>query len=164
MWDWEKWFDHITDIDYKGYKINLTEYGESRKHTCKKGKKKGKREFIRKDFWFLTDMPVTRKNIADLVERGMMRWKIENEGFNVQKKHGYGLEHLYSGNYQAVKNHYYLIQIGHMISQIMEAWEKLWGKARQSREQKHRRLLESWKGERLKECMTDEKVQIRFEW
>ena len=51
-----------------------------------------------------------------------------------------------------------------MISQIMEAWEKLWGKARQSREQKHRRLLESWKEERLKEYMTDEKVQIRFEW
>ena len=51
-----------------------------------------------------------------------------------------------------------------MIAQIMEAWEKLWEKVHISREQKHRRLLESWKKERLKECMTDKKVQIRFEW
>ena len=51
-----------------------------------------------------------------------------------------------------------------MISQIIEAWEKLWEKVRQSREQKHRRLLEAWKQERLKECMTEEKFQIRFGW
>ena len=63
----------------------------------------------------MTDLPVTRKNVADLTERGRMRWRIENEGFNAQKKHGYYLEHLYSRNYQALKNHYYLIQIGHMI-------------------------------------------------
>ena len=109
-------------------------------------------------------MPVTRKNIADLVERGMMRWKIENEGFNVQKKHGYGLEHLYSKNYQAVKNHYYLIQIGHMIGQFMEAWEGIWKKVNQSLEQKHKRLLESMKETSLKEYKEElgRKIQIRF--
>lgn len=51
-----------------------------------------------------------------------------------------------------------------MISQIVEAWEKLWKKVKQSREQKHWRLLEAWKQERLKECMTEERIQNRFEW
>lgn len=83
--------------------------------------------------------------------------------FGAVKPSGYS-SLTFSHNYQAWKNHYYLIQIGHMISQIIEAWGQLWEKVRQSREQKHRRLLEAWKQERLKECMTEEKFQIRFEW
>ncbi len=79
------------------------EYGEYQEQICKKGKKKGSEEIIQKEFWFVTDLPVTRKNVADLTERGRMRWRIENEGFNAQKKHGYYLEHLYSRNYQALK-------------------------------------------------------------
>lgn len=96
-------------------------------------------------FYFLTVLPVTKKSVKELAAAGRRRWAIENKGFNTQKKHGYNLEHRYSHNYQAWKNHYYLIRIGHMISQIMEAWEKLWKKVKQSREQKHRRLLEAWK-------------------
>lgn len=93
-----------------------------------------------------------------------MRWKIENEGFNAQKKYGYSLGHLYSKNYQALKNHYYLLQIGHMISQCMEAWERGWKKVKQSLEQQHRKLLESIKETPLEECKeeTERKIQIRF--
>ena len=160
----KNWYDYVTDVDYKGYKLNLAEYGESREHICKKGKKKGEIQTKRKEFWFLTDFPVTRKNVTDLIERGRMRWKIENEGFNAQKKQGYSLEHLYSKNYQALKNHYYLLQIGHMISQCMEMWEKIWKKVKQSLEQKHRRLLESMKETPLEEYKEDmgRKIQIRF--
>lgn len=144
------WYDYATGIAYEGHAVNFIENGESGE---------GKHPF-----YFLTDLPVTKRTVKELAEAGRRRWAIENEGFNTQKNHGYNVGHRFSHNYQAWKNHYYLIQIGHMISQIMEAWEKLWGKVRQSREQKHRRLLESWKEERLKEYMTDEKVQIRFEW
>ena len=144
------WHDYVTGIAYEGHAVNFIENGES-----------GEGKY---QFYFLTDLPVTKRTVKELAEAGRRRWAIENEGFNTQKNHGYNAGHRFSHNYQAWKNHYYLIQIGHMISQIMEAWEKLWGKARQSREQKHRRLLESWKEERLKEYMTDEKVQIRFEW
>lgn len=84
-------------------------------------------------------------------EAGRLRWKIENEGFNTQKNYGYCLEHMYSRLYQGMKNHYYLIQIGHMIAQVMDSWESLWKKVKQSREQKHRRILESWKQDKLKE-------------
>ena len=93
-----------------------------------------------------------------------MRWKIENEGFNTQKNQGYYLEHLFSKDYQGIKNHYYLIQIGHMISQILEAWEKLWEGIRLSIGQKHQKLLESFKIVRLKEYRGIEKnIQIRLQ-
>jgi len=54
------------------------------------------------------------------VEDGRRRWQIENEGFNEQKNHGLGLNHMFSENYTAMKNHYFLIQIGHMIAQLLE--------------------------------------------
>lgn len=160
----KNWYDYITDIDYKGNKVNLAEYGESRERVYKKGKKKGEIQTSWKEFWFLTDLPVTRKNITDLIERGRMRWKIENEGFNAQKKHGYGLGHLYGKDYQGLKNHYYLLQVRHMISQCMEAWEKIWKKVKQSLGQKHRRLLECMKETPLEEHKDgmERKIQIRF--
>ena len=111
----------------------------------------------------LADLPLSVKNVADVVKRGRMRWKIENEGFNTQKNGGYELEHLFSRNYQALKNHYYLIQIGHMISQIMEAWENIWKKVKQSRRQKHQRILEDFKRIRLREILTEERIQIRLQ-
>ena len=50
--------------------MNVAEYGEYQEQICKKGKKKGKAEIMRKEFWFVTDLPVTRKNVADLTEKG----------------------------------------------------------------------------------------------
>ncbi len=117
-------------------------------------------------FYFLTDLPISKKNIKELTEQGRRRWAIENHGFNTQKRQGYNLEHMYSKDYNGMKNHYYLIQIGHMIAQIMEAWKKVWEKIKQSREQKHKRILESIKRDRLKEvCRQPQKtrIQIRFE-
>ena len=141
------WYDHINGIDYNGYLINLLEYGES----------EGKR------FCFLTNLPITLKNRAQLLIDGRRRWAIENQGFNTQKNHGVYLEHLFSQNGQAMKNHYLLIQIGHMISQFMDAWSKLWEGISISREQKHRRLLESWKHSRIQDFSWDHApFQIRF--
>lgn len=120
---------------------------------------------MEKEFQFLTNLPVSQKNVETIVKQGRMRWKIENEGFNTQKRKGYHLEHQYSKDYQVQKCHYYLIQIGHMISQILEAWGKLWEKMGQSREQKHRRrILESFKNVRIKESSgeMEGKMQIRF--
>jgi hypothetical protein len=42
---------------------------------------------------FVTDLPVTRENVAELAACGRARWKIENESFNVLKTRGYHLEH-----------------------------------------------------------------------
>src|SRR5271163_1651488 len=42
---------------------------------------------------WVTSLPVSRDNVADIVACGRARWKIENESFNVLKNHGYELEH-----------------------------------------------------------------------
>jgi len=139
------------------------EYGEEVKKIIKRGMQKIEQE-EKKHFWFLTSLPVSQKNVSDLVARGRMRWKIENEGFNMQKRNGYYLEHLFSKKYQGIKNHYYLIQIGHMIVQFLDAWERIWKKVKQSLEQKHKRMLESMKKLLLEEYKEeiDQKIQIRF--
>ena len=142
-------YDYVTGIDYRGEGINVVEYEELEEE---------------KKFLFVTDLSITERNIKETVERGRWRWKIENEGFNTQKRQGYCLEHRYSHDYQGMKNHYYLIQIGHMIAQIIEAWEKLWKKVRQGRKQKHRLLLDAWKNRQIKEEVSGmkEKIQVRF--
>lgn len=158
------WHDYVNGIDHNGCKINLVEYGEEKRRMIRRGKKEEVME-EKSSFWFLTDLPVGKKNVQELAYRGRMRWKIENEGFNTQKKGGYYLEHLFSKDYRGIKNHYYLIQIGHMISQILECWERLWKGTRVSIEQKHKRMLESFQGVRLKEHReeVEKKMQIRLQ-
>jgi hypothetical protein len=51
---------------------------------------KGKRTYHNS---FVTDLPVSAGNVADLTACGRARWKIENETFNVLKCGGYNLEH-----------------------------------------------------------------------
>ena len=141
--------DYVTGIDYRRESINVIEY---------------EREEEKKKFLYVTDLSITGRNVKETVERGRWRWKIENEGFNTQKKQGYYLEHRFSHDYQGMKNHYYVIQIGHMIAQIIEACERLWKKVKQSRTQKHRLLLNAWKNRRIKENESEleKKIQVRF--
>jgi hypothetical protein len=51
---------------------------------------------------------------------GRLRWKIENEGFNVQKNGGYALEHIYSHHPIAAKVFYLLLQLAHTLAQLIE--------------------------------------------
>ena len=94
-------YGYVLKIPYRAHELNMAEFAQSD---------------MPYPFVFITDLPITRRNCAQLVEDGKRRWKIENEGFNVQKNHGFGISHLFSKNYTAIKNHYYLIQIGHMSS------------------------------------------------
>src|SRR5258708_14825042 len=45
---------------------------------------------------FITDLPVDRDTVVELVACGRARWKIENESFNTLKTKGYNLEHNFS--------------------------------------------------------------------
>lgn len=42
---------------------------------------------------WVTSLPVSKRNVAEIAACGRARWKIENESFNVMKNHGYELEH-----------------------------------------------------------------------
>ena len=71
-------------------------------------------------FNYITDLKVTNNNIEEIVIMGRRRWKIENEGFNVQKNGTFCISHLCSRNDNALKIHYLFIQIAHIIRQLLE--------------------------------------------
>ncbi len=60
------------------------------------------------------------ENVKPLSGGGRLRWTIENEGHNVQKNGGYGLEHQYSRDENSMKVWNVLLDIAHIISQLME--------------------------------------------
>lgn len=69
---------------------------------------------------WLTNIRPRPENIQKLVNKGgRQRWKIENQGFNEQKRHDFELEHLYGEAPNAWKNYYQLLQIAHMITQLI---------------------------------------------
>jgi hypothetical protein len=71
-------------------------------------------------FRWATSLRVDRSNVEELSEKGgRQRSKIENEGFNAQKNGGYGLEHAYAQDWNAARNFYFLMQIAHLISQLL---------------------------------------------
>jgi hypothetical protein len=62
-----------------------------------------------------------RQIVTETADSGRLRWKIENEGFNSQKNQGYALEHKHSRkSFIAMRNYYQLLQIAHMINQLVE--------------------------------------------
>ena len=70
---------------------------------------------------WLTNFILTKTNVDTLANQGgRLRWKIENEGFNVQKNDGFNLEHPYSQDGNARKVFYFLLQIAYMIFLLME--------------------------------------------
>ena len=75
----------------------------------------------RTTFAWLTDWRVTPENVTALAEQGgRNRWTIENEGFNAQKNGGYELEHVYGVAEDRLKSFYFLLQIAHLILQLVE--------------------------------------------
>ena len=62
----------------------------------------------------------SNKNIENTINVGRKRWKIENEGFNMQKNGTFDIGHLNSKNATAIKVHYLIIQIAHTIRQMLE--------------------------------------------
>lgn len=72
-------------------------------------------------FVHISNIKITKENLWEISFYGRLRWKIENEGFNTQKNGGYNLQHKYSEkNFNAMQNYYQLLQIGHMINQLVE--------------------------------------------
>ena len=98
-------------------------------------------------FAWLTHFTVSDQNVVALANRGgRCRWKIENQGFNIQKNGGFNLEHAYSYSNRQIKNYYLLLQIAHLIIQLIECGNLLARPARQlfgSLKNLARRLLES---------------------
>jgi len=67
---------------------------------------------------FITNLTLSESRIEDLESLGQQRWKIENQGFDMQKHHGYALEHIWCKNSNAMKVVYLFIQIAHLFNQL----------------------------------------------
>ena len=68
------------------------------------------------------DLKVDAHTVADIATKGgRHHWHIENQGFNRQKNSGFNLEHVFSIDPENLKAYYiYLLQIAHMILQLVE--------------------------------------------
>lgn len=76
-----------------------------------------KKEYTR--FVYLTDIRPSEETIATYINSGgRQRAKIE-DSFNIQKNCGLNLEHNYGAQGNAYKNSYYLLQIAHILLQLI---------------------------------------------
>jgi hypothetical protein len=81
---------------------------------------------------WLTNKRLCAANVASVAsEAGRVRFKIENQGFNIQKNSGLNLEHAYSLGPDTLKCYYYLLQIAHLFLQMLEMGSLLQQLARQ---------------------------------
>jgi hypothetical protein len=111
-----RWVNQIdyTDTQGRAHLLNVLELSETKPQAD--GPPESKR------FVWVTDFNLKETNARELAQNaGRIRWKIENEGFNAQKHGGFALEHAYSQNDQAAKVFYYLLQIAHLLFQLIVA-------------------------------------------
>lgn len=128
-------------------------------------------------FAWLTDFPLGPTTVAAVATKGgRARSRIENEGFNVQKNSLFDLEHPYSMNLEKQKAYYLLLQIAHIILQLLEKGSLLRRLVRQASKSAvdlfgslkniARRLLEAFRYTRLPDEAFDPvaaaALQIRF--
>lgn len=123
---------------------------------------------------WMTDFPLERNTVVAVATKGgRARSRIENEGFNVQKNSDFNLEHPYSMDLEKLKAYYYLLQIAHLILQLLEKGSllrKVAGKSAVglfgSLKNIARRLLEAFRYTLLPEDAFDpvaaSAIQIRF--
>ena len=114
-------------------------------------------------FVFMTNIDVRKNNIIKIAKGGRLRWKIENEGFNVQKNRGFNLKHPYSQNERAMKNFYLILQIAYIISQLIEKGSLLKHKAQKvfgSATTLFEQMLEDLRTKSI--CFSDKPIQIRL--
>ena len=143
------------DIDYKGKKINVIRQITKDKETGKYSK-----------WMWITNREITRNNLYKIIYCAKLRDYIENQGFREQKiTSGIGLEHVYSKDIKAIKVIYTIIQITHLILQIIEhsnicgEFNKKYGSVKVFRRKFYAHLTETYINIELIQI----KIQIRFD-
>ena len=161
-------FRWVTDIGYidsdkREHLLSVLECLETRKDA--RGQEKTTK------FQWVTNLRLTQNRVVEIANNGgRIRWKIENEGFNVQKRGGYGLEHAYSDDPTATKIFYFLLQIAHLLHQLMEKGSllrKTFPKKCGSGKNLAFRLLEAWRNvyysKKDLDTLLQRRCQIRFD-
>ena len=160
-----RWMNDISYVDSERREHVLSVIECMERCTDSKGARKTTR------FKWITNLRVKTNNILTLTNQGgRLRWKIENEGFNVQKNGGYALEHAYTTDPTAAKVFYYLLQVAHTLAQLMEKgslFRAAFPAGVGSAKNIAFRLLEAWRNLRLPseqlQQILSTRVQIRLD-
>ncbi len=72
-----------------------------------------------REFAHLIGRPIDSNNAINVAAAARLRWRCENEGFNVLKNGGFALEHAYSRNPNASKTYFLLMLIAHIFQQLL---------------------------------------------
>jgi hypothetical protein len=156
-----RWADDIayTDSEKKEHTLSVIECLETKPD--KEGQKKTTK------FKWVTNCRVSCKNVTTLSnDGGRMRWKIENEGFNVQKTGGYELEHAYTNDPTSAKVFYLLLQIAHLLAQLLykaTVLKKDFLEGLGSAKNLAFRLLEAWRNVHMDQADITALLQKRFQ-
>lgn len=109
----------INNTDFNNYTHNWIQLNETMTSNNKKNDKHQK-------FVHLTNIEITQDNAHLISQTGRLRWKIENQGFDQQKNHGYNISHQYCRkSYTGLKNFYQCCQIAHLINQLLQLSKKM---------------------------------------
>jgi hypothetical protein len=104
---------HYVDSQDRTHRLGVIECQESRSDT--------RGQTTQLHYKWVTNFSLTTHNVDRLANQGgRLRWKIENEGFNVQKNSALHLEHPYSQDPTARKVFYLLLQLACLIFQLMQ--------------------------------------------
>jgi len=160
-----RWADDIAyaDSEKKQHTVSVIECLETKPD--KEGQKKTTK------FKWVTNCRVSCKKVTTLSnDGGRIRWKIENEGFNVQKTGGYELEHAYTNDPNSAKVFYLLLQMAHLLAQLLYKATLLkrdFLDGLGSAKNLAFRLLEAWRNVRINQAditaLLQKRFQIRFD-
>ena len=161
-----RWINDIsyTDSQKKNHEVAVLECVESQPNPKQPEQTKTTR------FRWITNFTLKENQVLEVANLGgRIRWKIENEGFNVQKNGGFDLEHAYTTHPVAAKIFYFLLQIAHLLAQLIEKgslFRQAFPHGVGSAKNIAFRLLEAWRNLRLSaDCihnMLNIRLQIRF--
>lgn len=117
-------YEWVNEIPLNGYLggdvVNFIEF-----HIFDAG---GKRTYH--NSW-VTDIEVSEENVRELVKGGRSRWKIENEGFNTLKNHGYHLEHNFGHGHKNLSEAFFVLNLlAFFVHQILEISDLLYQRCR----------------------------------
>ena len=98
----------VNDLEYEG--LSLTALLQEDRDTA---------GAVVRAFAHLTLTRIDANNAAIMATTARQRWRCENEGFNVLKNGGFGLEHVYSRDPVAAKCYVWLMLIAHTLQQLL---------------------------------------------
>lgn len=115
--------------------------------------------------WLVSDgLNLNENNVKQFAKAGRCRWKIENEGNNMQKNGGYNLEHLYSRDKVSMRVWCMLIDIACIINQLIEKGSLIAIEDYGSIRNFAQRMFEHFRYFVYKEPEVVPKIQIRLCW